>query len=215
MKILVTGFEPFGGEAVNPSWEAVRHLPDTVEGAEVVKLQIPTVFGRSAEVVREAMLAEDPDVVVCVGQAGGRFAVSPERVAINIDDGRIPDNDGNQPIDTPIRADGEPAYFSSLPVKAMVIAMKDAGVPAVVSNTAGTYVCNHIMYQVLYLIDHEFPGKRGGFVHVPYTPSQVVDKPGVPALGVSDMTRALAAGLSAIVQYADKEDERVVGGALH
>ena len=215
MKILVTGFEPFGGEAVNPSWEAVRHLPDTVEGAEVVKLQIPTVFGRSAEVVREAMLAEDPDVVVCVGQAGGRFAVSPERVAINIDDGRIPDNDGNQPIDTPIRADGEPAYFSSLPVKAMVIAMKDVGVPAVVSNTAGTYVCNHIMYQVLYLIDHEFPGKRGGFVHVPYTPSQVVDKPGVPALGVSDMTRALAAGLSAIVQYADKEDERVVGGALH
>jgi len=215
MKILVTGFEPFGGEAVNPSWEAVRHLPDTVEGAEVVKLQIPTVFGRSAEVVREAMLAEDPDVVVCVGQAGGRFAVSPERVAINIDDGRIPDNDGNQPIDTPIRADGEPAYFSSLPVKAMVIAMKDAGVPAVVSNTAGTYVCNHIMYQVLYLIDHEFPGKRGGFVHVPYTPSQVVDKPGVPALGVSDMTGALAAGLSAIVQYADKEDERVVGGALH
>ena len=215
MKILVTGFEPFGGEAVNPSWEAVRHLPDTVEGAEVVKLQIPTVFGRSAEVVREAMLAQDPDVVVCVGQAGGRFAVSPERVAINIDDGRIPDNDGNQPIDTPIRADGEPAYFSSLPVKAMVIAMKDVGVPAVVSNTAGTYVCNHIMYQVLYLIDHEFPGKRGGFVHVPYTPSQVVDKPGVPALGVSDMTRALAAGLSAIVQYADKEDERVVGGALH
>jgi len=215
MKILVTGFEPFGGEAVNPSWEAVRHLPDTVEGAEVVKLQIPTVFGRSAEVVREAMLAEDPDVVVCVGQAGGRFAVSPERVAINIDDGRIPDNEGNQPIDTPIRADGEPAYFSSLPVKAMVIAMKDVGVPAVVSNTAGTYVCNHIMYQVLYLIDHEFPGKRGGFVHVPYTPSQVVDKPGVPALGVSDMTRALAAGLSAIVQYADKEDERVVGGALH
>ena len=124
MKILITGFEPFGGEALNPSWEAVRHLPDTVEGAEVVKLQIPTVFGRSADVVHQAILEHDPDVVVCVGQAGGRFMVSPERVAINIDDGRIADNDGKQPIDTPIKPDGAPAYFSSLPVKAMVSAMK-------------------------------------------------------------------------------------------
>ena len=104
MKILITGFEPFGGEPINPSWEAVRRLPDTIEGAEVIKLQIPTVFGRTADVVREAILEHDPDVVVSVGQAGGRFMVSPERVAINMDDGRIPDNDGKQPIDTPIRA---------------------------------------------------------------------------------------------------------------
>ena len=215
MKILITGFEPFGGEPINPSWEAVRHLPDTIEGAEVIKLQIPTVFGRTADVVREAILEHEPDVVVSVGQAGGRFMVSPERVAINMDDGRIPDNDGKQPIDTPIRDDGPPAYFSSLPIKAMVTAMKNAGVPAVVSNTAGTYVCNHIMYQVLYLIDREFPGKRGGFIHVPYTPQQVVDKPGQPSLGVDEMTTALAAGLGAIVEYTDKEDERSVGGALH
>jgi pyroglutamyl-peptidase len=123
MKILITGFEPFGGEAVNPSWEAVRRLPDEVAGAEVIKLQIPKVFGRSAGVVREAIVKHDPDVVVSVGQAGGRFMVHPERVAINMDGGRIEDNDGYQPIDTPIRPDGAPAYFSSLPIKAMATAM--------------------------------------------------------------------------------------------
>jgi pyroglutamyl-peptidase len=188
---------------------------EQVSGATVIKLQIPTVFGRSAEVVREAILEHDPDVVVSVGQAGGRFMVHPERVAINIDDGRIEDNDGYQPIDTPIRTDGAAAYFSSLPVKAMVTAMRNAGVPAAVSNTAGTYVCNHIMYQVLYLIDREFPGKRGGFVHVPYTPQQVVEKPGQPSLNVEDMATALAAGLGAIVEYTGKDDELTVGGALH
>ena len=215
MKILITGFEPFGGEPLNPSWEAVRRLPDKVADAEVIKLQIPTVFGRSADVVRDAIVEHDPDVVVSVGQAGGRFAVSPERVAINLDDGRIPDNDGQQPIDTPIRPDGPPAYFSSLPVKAMMSAMNQAGVPAVVSNTAGTYVCNHIMYQILYLIDREFPGKRGGFIHVPYTPQQVVDKPGQPSLGVDEMTSALEAGLEAIVEYTDKPDLRLVAGTIH
>ncbi len=215
MKILITGFEPFGGESVNPSWEAVRRLPDEIPGAEVIKLQIPTVFGRSADVVRQAIVEHDPDVVVSVGQAGGRFMVHPERVAINIDDGRIEDNDGYQPIDTPIQADGSPAYFSTLPVKAMVTAMRKAGVPAAVSNSAGTYVCNHIMYQVLYMIERDFPGKRGGFVHVPYTPQQVVDRPGLPSIGVEDMAIALAAGLGAVVEYTDKDDERAVGGALH
>jgi pyroglutamyl-peptidase len=215
MKILVTGFNPFDGEPINPSWEAVRRLPDTVERAEIIKVQIPTSFGRSADVVRAAILEHDPDVVVSVGQAGGQFAISPERVAINVDDGRIPDNDGNQPIDTPIRSDGPAAYFSLLPVKAMVTAMNKAGIPAAVSNTAGTYVCNHIMYQVLYMIDREFSGKRGGFVHVPYSPQQVVDKPGEPSLGIDDMATALAAGLGAIVKYKDKPDERSVGGAIH
>ena len=207
MKILVTGFDPFEGEPINPSWEAVRRLPDTVEGAEMIKAQIPTSFDRSADVVRTAILQHDPDVVVSVGQAGGRFAISPERVAINVDDGRIPDNDGNQPIDTQIRSDGPAAYFSLLPVKAMVTAIKRAGMPAVVSNTAGTYVCNHIMYQVLYMIDREFPGKRGGFVHVPYAPQQVVDKPGEPALDIDDTATALTAALGAIVEYRDKPDE--------
>jgi pyroglutamyl-peptidase len=186
-----------------------------VAGADVIKLEIPTVFGRSADVVRSAILEHDPDVVIAVGQAGGRYMVSPERVAINLDDGRIPDNDGQQPIDVPIREDGPAAYFSSLPIKAMVSAMRAAGVPAVVSNTAGTYVCNHIMYQILYMIDHEFPGRRGGFIHVPYSPMQVVEKPGLPSTNIADMTVALAAGLEAVVEYTGKQDERTVGGALH
>ena len=215
MKILITGFDPFEDEPLNPSWEAVRRLPDKVGEAEVVKVQIPTVFGKAADVVHDAVVEHDPDVVVSVGQAGGRFAVSPERVAINIDDGRIPDNEGKQPIDSPIREDGAAAYFTSLPVKAMVTAMREAGVPAVVSNTAGTYVCNHVMYQILYMIDHEFPGKRGGFVHVPYTPQQVIDKPGLPSVSVEDMAIALEAGLGAIVEYRDKPDLHVVGGAIH
>src|SRR5699024_10566618 len=194
MKILVTGFDPFGGEAVNPALEAVKLLPDTIAGAEIHTLEIPTVFHKSAEVVREAIKKIQPDVVLAVGQAGGRFAVTPERVAINIDDARIPDNEKNQPIDVPIHEDGESAYFTKLPVKAMVAAMKKAGVPAAVSNTAGTFVCNHIMYQVLYMIDKEFPDMLGGFVHVPYIPEQVTDKPNQPAMSLQDMAKALEAG---------------------
>jgi pyroglutamyl-peptidase len=200
MKILVTGFDPFGGEPINPSWEAVRRLPDAVKSIEIIKAQIPTSCGRSADVVRAAILEHDPDVVICIGQAGGQLAISAERVASNVSEGRIPDNDGKQPIDTRIRADGPAAYFTSLPVEAMVTAMKKTGIPAVVSNNAGAYVCNHLMYQVLYMIDHEFPGKRGGFVHVPYAPQQVVNKPGEPALGIDEMATALAASIGAIGQ---------------
>lgn len=146
MKILVTGFDPFGTDTMNPAIEAVKRLPDTVNGADIIKLEIPTVFGKSAEVVRQAMTEHDVDYVLNIGQAGGRFDMTPERVAINLDDARIADNEGNQPIDVPIKADGEAAYFSQLPIKAMVTAMKEAGIPASVSNSAGTFVCNHIMY---------------------------------------------------------------------
>lgn len=215
MKILVTGFDPFGGEPTNPAWETVRRLPDEVAGAQIIKVQIPTVFGKSADVTRAAIIEHDPDFIVSVGQAGGRYSVNPERIAINIDDGRIEDNEGYQPIDTPIKADGAPAYFSTLPIKAMVTAMQNAGIPAAVSNTAGTYVCNHIMYQVRYMCEHEFPGKRSGFVHVPYLPSQVIDKPNMPSLGLDELVVALTAALEAIVEFADKPDLVTVGGALH
>jgi pyroglutamyl-peptidase len=215
MKILVTGFDPFEQEPVNPSWEAVKRLPDTVDGAEIIKVRIPTSFARSDEVLHAAVVEHDPDVIVSVGQAGGRFAVSPERVAINGDDGRIADNDGVQPVDVPVREDGPAAYFSSLPVKAMVTAMRRAGFPAAVSNTAGTFVCNHIMYSMLHMIDREFPGRRGGFVHVPYIPQQVVDKPNTPAMSLDDITTALTAGLAAIVEYRDGPDEHTAGGATH
>ena len=215
MKILITGFDPFEHEPINPSWETVRRLPDKVDGAEIIKVQIPTSFVRSGEVLRGAIVEHDPDVIISVGQAGGRFAINPERVAINIDDGRIADNDGEQPIDVPVREDGPPAYFSSLPIKAMVTAMRRAGFPAAVSNTAGTFVCNHIMYSILYMIDREFPGKRGGFIHVPYIPQQIVNKPNLPSMSIEDMTTVLTAGLGAVVEYADRPDERSVGGAIH
>ena len=177
MKILVTGFDPFGGESMNPAIEAVKLLPDTIAGAEIVKLEIPTVFHKSAQVVREKMQEIQPDVVLNIGQAGGRTGLTPERVAINQDDARIEDNDGNQPIDAPIQEDGQPAYFSKLPIKAMVEAIHQAGLPASVSNTAGTFVCNHIMYQTLYLVDKEFPQAKAGFMHIPFMTEQVVDKP--------------------------------------
>lgn len=215
MKILVTGFDPFGGEKINPALEAVRGLADTINGAEIRKLEIPTVFGKSAEVVKDAIKVFQPDYVLNIGQAGGRFAISPERVAINVDDARIADNEGNQPIDVAIKEDGDAAYFTQLPVKAMVTAIKKAGIPGAVSNTAGTFVCNHIMYQVQYMIHKDFPEIKGGFIHVPYIPEQVVDKAGQPAMSLSDMTKGLTAAIEAIVEFDGKEDLKQVGGAIH
>ena len=150
MKILVTAFEPFGGERVNPAQEAVAKIGARCHGAEIVKVSVPVVFGEAIETVYTAMKAEQPDVVLCVGQAGGRSAVTPERVAINVNDAGSPDNKGNQPVDEPVFADGAAAYFSTLPIKRIVERVRAAGVPAGVSNSAGTYVCNNLMYGVLY-----------------------------------------------------------------
>lgn len=213
MKILLTAFDPFGGSNVNPAEEAVKRVRDTIDGAQIVKLTVPTVFKKSIETVAAAMDREKPDVVVCIGQAGGRFGITPERVAVNNDDARIKDNEGNQPVDTPIFEDGDTAYFSSLPIKAMVKAIKDAGLPSSVSNTAGSFVCNHLMYGVLYHIKKSHPNTRGGFVHVPYIPEQVVDLPDKPAMSTEDITRGLEAALAAIV--ANDTDIKAVGGKLH
>ena len=147
MKILVTGFDPFGGEPTNPAIESVKRIDDNIEGAEIIKLEIPTVFHKAADVVEAKIKEVKPDVVLSIGQAGGRYGIAVERVAINQDDARIEDNEGNQPIDVAIREDGAPAYFSTLPIKAMVEEIKKENLPANVSNTAGTFVCNHIMYQ--------------------------------------------------------------------
>lgn len=215
MKILVTGFDPFGGEKINPALEAVKGLANTIKGAEIKKLEIPTVFGKSAETVKLAIEDFQPDVVLNVGQAGGRFALTPERVAINVDDARIPDNEGNQPIDEAIQQQGKAAYFTQLPVKAMVTAIKAVGLPGAVSNTAGTFVCNHIMYQVQYLIDTQYPTIKGGFIHVPFIPEQVVDKANQPFMNLTDMTKGLTAAIEAIVDFEGKEDLKEVGGAIH
>lgn len=212
MKILITGFDPFGGESINPALEAVKKLPDTILDQEIIKIEIPTVFRKSLEKIEENIQKHNPDVVISIGQAGGRFGITPERVAINIDDARIKDNDGNQPIDISIYEDGEAAYFSSLPIKAMVKEMNDNGIPASVSNTAGTFVCNHVMYGVLYLIDKKYPNIRGGFIHVPYIPSQVTTKPNTPSLSIDDIAKGLELSIKAIIE--NSSDIKTVGGTI-
>lgn len=213
MKILVTAFDPFGGESINPALEAVKLMKDKIDGAEIVKLEIPTVFRKSIDKVAEAIVKENPDVVLSIGQAGGRFEVTPERVAINVDDARIPDNEGNQPIDVPIYEDGAPAYFATLPVKAMVEAIRSAGLPSSLSNSAGTFVCNHIMYGVLYQIEKMGKNIRAGFIHVPFIPEQVARRPApAPCMSMVDIAKALEAAVSAIVK--NDKDIVAVGGKI-
>ena len=213
-KVLVTGFEPFGGESINPALEAVKQLEGReIGGCRVVTRALPVVRHAAIEVLLEHLRETDPVLVIAVGQAGGRLEINPERVAINIDDFRIPDNGGLQPIDEAIVAGAPVAYWSTLPIKAMVEAMRRAGVPAAVSNTAGTFVCNHIMYQLHYLIEQQFPAVRGGFIHVPYITEQVADKVNQPCLAMSDITRALALAIEAVVLQQDG-DLKVVGGEI-
>lgn len=199
MKILLTGFDPFGGETINPAWEAVKMVQNQIDDIEIVKLKVPTVFYKSIAKVAEVLEREKPDAVLCIGQAGGRYDLTLERVAININDARIPDNEGQQPIDIPVFEDGAAAYFSTLPVKAMVKAIRHAGVPASVSNTAGTFVCNHLMYGVLYTLEKKYPGVRGGFMHVPFITSQIVHRfPSAPSLSIEDIVKGIEAALQAI-----------------
>ena len=210
MKVLITGFDPFGGESINPAWEAVKAMKDNIDGIEVIKLQIPTVFKKSAEKLFAGIEEHKPDAVICIGQAGGRYDMSVERVAINMDDGRIPDNEGYQPIDTPVYEDGENAYFATLPIKGIVEEIKLAKIPASVSNTAGTYVCNHIMYSLLYYISKNNLNIKGGFIHVPYIPEQVVDKKNTPYMELSRITKALEVSIKAVKTY--QKDIVVSGG---
>jgi pyroglutamyl-peptidase len=212
MQILVTGFEPFGGETINPSLELVRRLPEQLGQARLAARGLPTIFGAALTALDAAVRELRPDIVLAVGQAGSRAALSVERVALNIDDARIPDNAGAQPIDRAIVAGGPAAYFSSLPVKAAVAACREAGIPAEVSNTAGTFVCNHVFYGLMHLAATEFPGMRGGFVHIPYLPSQAAHHRGAPSL-------ALELALAGVVEVlktalARRDDIAAVEGRL-
>lgn len=200
MKILLTAFEPFDGETINPALEAVNLVADKIGGADIVKLTVPTVFQKSIAAVAAAIDRERPDMVLCLGQAGGRSELTPERIAINIDDARIPDNEGNQPVDCPIIPDGAPAYFSTLPIKSMVKAIGDAGIPASVSNSAGTFVCNHLMYGLLHKLANDYPGVRGGFMHVPFAPGQVVNRPAAPSMSVSDIVVGIEAAVKVMAE---------------
>ncbi|EQB86969.1 pyroglutamyl-peptidase [Clostridium punense] len=212
MKVLVTGFEPFGGEKINPSLEAVKMLPEIIAGADIIKASIPVVFGKSIEKLDELIEKERPQVVICVGQAGGRFELSVERVAINIDDARIPDNAGNQPVDERIFEDGEAAYFATLPIKAMVEEMRAGSVPSAVSNTAGTYVCNNIMYGLLYLAHKKYPGLKGGFIHVPFIPEQVIARTNTPYMSLEQISKGLELAVKAAVE--NEEDIKVSHGKI-
>ena len=195
--LLITGFEPFGGDELNPALEAVKRLEGLqLEGARVVTCTVPVVLQTSIDAVIDAIKTHKPDYVMTVGQAGGRSAITPERVAINIDDYRIPDNDGNQPIDQKVLGNGPDAYFSTLPIKAMVKAMQDKGIPAQLSNTAGTFVCNHLFYGIQhYLRDTNI---NHGFVHIPLMTNQCIDG-SKPTMFLDTIVEGLAIAAQAIV----------------
>ncbi len=193
--ILITGFDPFGGETINPAWEAVKRLPEEIGSFRIDKLQVPTVFGRAGVVVLARAEVLKPDAVICVGQAGGRDSVTPEMVAVNLRYAPIPDNAGARPLDEPVVPGGPAAYFATLPVRAMAERISAAGVRAAVSYSAGAFVCNDLMYTAL----HHFAGTgvRAGFIHVPFLPEQAEGRD-APSLPLTDMVRALMAALRAL-----------------
>lgn len=212
-KVLLTGFDPFGRDTINPALEVVKQLDGlVVDDIELIALEVPTVFQKSIKVVQEGIEKHTPDVVICVGQAGGRKQITPERVAINIDDARIPDNEGNQPIDEPIVEGGPAAYWTTLPIKKMVQQMRRVGVPATVSNTAGTFVCNHLFYGMMHYLHEQAPHVRGGFIHIPFIPEQILDK-SAPSMSLDLIVKGIK--IAAITAVKVKEDICEVGGALH
>ncbi|MGG3735816.1 pyroglutamyl-peptidase I [Heyndrickxia coagulans] len=212
-KVLLTGFDPFGGDKVNPALEAIKQLDGkNMDGTRIVTQQVPTVFHESIRIAAEAIEREKPDVIICVGQAGGRTQITPERVAINIDDARIPDNQHNQPIDDPIAADGPAAYWSTLPIKTITRQLREAGIPAAVSNTAGTFVCNHLFYGVMHHLAKNNISARAGFIHVPYIPEQTTET-GAPSMSLETIVKALEIAVS--VSATTEKDLVETGGALH
>lgn len=210
MKIIVTGFDPFGGETINPSIECVKALPE-IEGVELIRLELPTVFKESAKRLNEVINEVKPDAVLSVGQAGGRPGITMERIAINVDDARIPDNISQQPIDETIQTEGEAAYFTTLPIKRIVKAIREAGISAEVSNSAGTFVCNHIMYQSLFAATKADKPFKAGFMHIPFIPEQTTDKPSLP---LEESTRALQIAIETIRDYLNDEDIKVQEGTI-
>lgn len=210
MKIIVTGFDPFGGETINPSIECVKALPE-IEGVELIRLELPTVFKESAKRLNEVINDVKPDAVLSVGQAGGRPGITMERIAINVDDARIPDNISQQPIDETIQTEGEAAYFTTLPIKRIVKAIREAGISAEVSNSAGTFVCNHIMYQSLFAATKADKPFKAGFMHIPFIPEQTTDK---PSLALEESTRALQIAIETIRDYLNDEDIKVQEGTI-
>lgn len=206
----MTGFQPFGGDRINPSLEAVKLLEgQRLQGGSIVVCEVPVVRYKSIETVKNAIEHHRPDVVITIGQAGGRLGITPERVAINIDDYRIPDNEGNQPVDEPVVAGAPEAYFSSLPVKAMVEAMHKEAIPSSLSNTAGTFVCNHLFYGVHHYL--AATSTRHGFIHIPFLPEQVTDG-SHPSMALKLVARGLTVAAQAVLD--NKTDSQRSHGTI-
>jgi pyroglutamyl-peptidase len=212
--ILLTGFEPFDGESVNPAWEIARRLDGWRCGDHVVAARrLPCAFGAIRDALDQELSRLAPEIAICLGLAGGRVDVSLERVAINVDDARIPDNEGAQPIDRPVVAGGPPAYFTTLPVKAILQRLRSAGLPAQVSNTAGTFVCNHTFYMLRHLAETVHPTvRRAGFIHIPYLPEQAARHPGSPSLALDSLITAVRTAIAASIEVT--VDIRLAAGAL-
>lgn len=213
MKILVSGFDPFGGEKINPSIEAVKLLPDEINGFKIIKIEIPTVRFKSIKKLEEIIEKEKPDVVLNIGQAGGRSDITVERVGINVDDFRIKDNEGNAPIDEKIVEDGNDAYFVTIPIKAIVRKMIENKIPASISNTAGTFVCNHVCYSMSHLAKTKYPNMKTGFIHIPFLPQQVLEKRNMPSMPSDLIVKGLEIAIKAIIE--NKEDIKETGGTTH
>lgn len=211
-RILLTGFEPFGGDPVNPSLLIARALDgEVVAGARVVAVELPCVFHRALSALDEALARTRPVLAVALGLAAGREGLSIERVAINVDDARIADNEGEQPVDEPIAPGGPAAWFSTLPIKAIAAELNAADVPASVSQTAGTFVCNHVFYGLQQRLAGT--GVRSGFIHVPLLPEQAARYPDKPVLALDDQVRGVRLALQVALTHQGK-DLRAVGGAV-
>ena len=191
--VLITGFATFGGEKINPSWQVVKQIPDNIDGAKIIKKQLPVLFKGSVDRLDSLIKEYNLDMIIAVGEAGGRATISIERVAINVDDARIADNDNYQPKNINISATGENAYFSKLPIYRIQGAMQLQGILAYISDTAGTgtYVCNHVMYHLLEVLSKEYPNKIAEFIHVSYAPQQVIDKTDMPSMSTDGTAQAL------------------------
>ncbi|MHB1271410.1 MAG: pyroglutamyl-peptidase I [Rhodanobacter sp.] len=211
-RILLTGFDPFGGEVINPSWETVRALHGRrIGGHLIVARLLPTEFAGSLRALKAALRETAPTIVLGVGQAGGRRQLSIERVAVNVQDARIPDNAGAQPVDEPVIAGGPAAYFSTLPIKTMLAALHAHGLPAEISQSAGTYVCNHIAYAMLHLASKR-RGVRAGFIHIPYLPAQAARLRGAASMAQADVERGLEIALRAAI--GTRVDRKLAAGSI-
>ncbi|MCW1240646.1 pyroglutamyl-peptidase I [Bacillus pretiosus] len=212
--VLLTGFDPFGGESINPAWEVAKSLHEkTIGEYKIISKQVPTVFQKSISVLKEYIEELNPEMIICIGQAGGRPDITIERVAINIDDARIADNEGNQPVDVPVVEEGPAAYWSTLPMKAIVKRLQKESIPASVSQTAGTFVCNHLFYGLMHGLEKQDKKIKGGFIHIPFLPEQASNYPGQPSMSLSTISK----GIELAVEVTTTVDVDIVeiGGTTH